>query len=224
MLHIRHVFAAAALAAAAACATPPDPGPPFADRLAAAEAAGNPYQVDAALTDLLNDTKISPANRADALYVRGDLRRQAGDNRRGAVEDMERALALAPDDPRAEGTWANLESTREEMQDLERRLGFMLTLPQWFDVAWMLGERETPALRYQVAGLSPNAWQTRKLQDAGYICGADGAGGPVQGAGDLREWLEGLTWCKALPAPPGAAEDAPVAADAEPEADAAQAG
>ena len=236
MRQTRLFLAAAALGLAAACATPPDPGPPFADRLAAAIAAGNPYQVDAALTGLLADTKISPADRADALYRRGDLRRQAGDNRRGAVEDMERALALAPEDPRATQVWADLEATREEKDALETRLGFMLTLPQWFDVAWMLGERDAPALRYQASGLSPNEWQTRKLQDAGFLCGADGAGGPAQGVGDTREWLADLTWCDPLPviaapdaapaaAPEEAAAEAPDAeAVAEPEADTAQAG
>lgn len=235
MRQSRFFLAAAAFGLVAACATPPDPGPPFADRLAAAVSAGNPYQVDAALTQILADTKLSPAERAEALYQRGDLRRQAGDNRRGAVEDMERALALAPDDPRATQVWADLETTRAEKDALETRLRFMLTLPQWFDVAWMLGERDAPALRYQASGLSPNEWQTRKLQDAGFLCGADGTGGPAQGVGDTRDWLADLTWCNPLPAvaepetaPAAVPEEAAAAPDAEvaaePEADTAQAG
>jgi len=68
-------------------------------------------------------------------------------------------------------------------------------LPEWFDVSWRLGERDTPVARYRSSGLSPTEDETRKLQEAGYVCGRDGKGGPVQGFGDLRSWLDGLTWC-----------------------------
>ena len=49
----RSFLAALMLAVAAACASAPEPAIPFSDRLAAAEAAPNPYQTDAALTALL---------------------------------------------------------------------------------------------------------------------------------------------------------------------------
>lgn len=218
MLQLRHFLAAAALAAAAACATAPEPTVPFAERLATAQAVGNPYQVDAALTELLADPKLAPADRAEALYQRGSLRRLAGDNRRGAVADLKAMLVLAPDHPRAEQAAVELDLAQSELDTLEPRLGFLLSLPNWFDVSWALGEREGPARRYQTAGLSPTEEQTRKLEDAGFICGEDGEGGPVQGAGDPRDWLEGLTWCDPAPQP----EAAPATADAAD--DAAQAG
>ena len=201
MRSYRSCLAALMLAAAAACATAPQPALPFADRLAAAEAAGNPYEVDAALTALLADPKLKTEERAEALYQRGSLRRLAGDDRRGAVADLEAMLALAPEHQRAGQAEIELDLARSDLEALEPRLSYMLTLPQWFDVSWTLGERDVPARRYHRAGLSPSEEQTRKLKDAGFICGADGEGGPVQGAGDQRAWLEGLTWCSPLPQP-----------------------
>lgn len=211
MLHIRHVVAAVVLAAIAACATPPEPVPPFAERLATAEAAGTPYQVDAALTALLDGPKLATAQRAETLYRRGVLRRLSGDDRRGAVADLQTMLALAPDHPRAEQAAVELNLAKSDLEALESRLSLMLTLPQWFDVSWALGERDGPARRYQVAGLSPTEDQTRKLKDAGFICGEDGEGGPVQGVGDTRDWLDGLTWCDPLPEPEAADVDAAMA-------------
>ncbi|HAE27079.1 MAG TPA: hypothetical protein DCG58_07960 [Hyphomonas adhaerens] len=197
----RSFLAALMLAVAAACASAPEPAIPFSDRLAAAEAAPNPYQTDAALTALLADPSLKQDERAEALYRRGSLRRLAADNRRGAVADLEAMLALAPDHPRAGQAEIELDLARSDLEALEPRLGYMLTLSQWFDVSWTLGDREAPALRYQKSGISPNEAQTQRLKDAGFICGADGAGGPVQGAGDPRDWLEGLTWCNPLSEP-----------------------
>jgi hypothetical protein len=199
MRNFRSCFAVLLLTVMAACATPPEPAAPFPERLVAAEAAGNPYEVDAALTVLLADPALAPADRAEAYYQRGSLRRLAGDDRRGAVADLQQVLTIMPTHPRAAQAKVELELTRSDLEALEPRLNYMLTLPQWFDVAWALGERDVPARRYQVSGISPTADQIRKLKDAGFVCGADGAGGPVQGAGEPREWLEGLTWCRPLP-------------------------
>lgn len=203
----RSLLAALMLGVAAACATAPEPAVPFADRLAAAESAGNPYETDAALAVLLVDPKLKSEERAEVLYRRGSLRRLAGDDRRGAVADLEAMLALAPEHERAGQAQIELDLARSDLDALEPRLAYMLTLPQWFDVSWALGEREAPARRYQKAGISPNAAQTQKLKDAGFICGPDGAGGPVQGTGDLREWLDGLTWCIPMPEPADAEAD-----------------
>lgn len=199
MRSYRSLLAALILAGAAACASAPEPAIPFADRLAAADAAGNPYQVDAALTALLADPKLKPAERAEVLYQRGSLRRLAGDDRRGAIADLEAMLALAPEHTRAGQAKIELDLARSDLEALEPRLNYMLTLPQWFDVSWALGEREVPAQRYQRAGLSPDEAQTQRLKDAGFICGTEGEGGPAQGAGDPRAWLDGLTWCNPLP-------------------------
>ena len=193
MRSYRSFLATLMLVAAAACASAPEPAIPFADRLAAAKAAGNPYQEDAALTQLLGDPQLKPEQRAEALYQRASLRRLAGDNRRGAVADFEAMLALAPDHPRAGQARIELDLARSDLEALEPRLNYMLTLPQWFDVSWTLGERDAPARRYQKAGISPDETQTQKLKDAGFVCGPDGAGGPVQGAGDARDWLDDLS-------------------------------
>jgi hypothetical protein len=199
MRNFRSCSAALLLAVMAACATPTEPAEPFPERLAAAEVAGNPYEVDAALTELLADPALAPAERAEAYYQRGSLRRLAGDNRRGAVADLQQVLTIAPAHPRAAQAQVELELAQSDLESLEPRLNYMLTLPQWFDVAWTLGERDVPARRYQVSGLSPSEDQVRRLRDAGFVCGPDGAGGPVQGAGEPREWLDGLTWCQPLP-------------------------
>ena len=70
MRSYRSFLATLMLVAAAACASAPEPAIPFADRLAAAKAAGNPYQEDAALTQLLADPQLKPEQRAEALYQR----------------------------------------------------------------------------------------------------------------------------------------------------------
>ncbi|MEZ5998188.1 MAG: hypothetical protein R3B98_05800 [Hyphomonas sp.] len=201
MPYIRTCLAVLALALATACASAP-PGPPFPERLAAARAAGNPYEMDAALTELLADQGLAPAERAEALYERGSLRRLDGDNRRGAVADFEEMLALAPDHPKAEQAEIELAQAKDDAAALEDRIVYLLTLSQWFDASWALGERDAPAERFRRSGLNPTEEQAHKLRDAGYLCGEDGDGGPVQTLGDPRPWLDGLTWCSASdPAP-----------------------
>ncbi|MEZ5947335.1 MAG: hypothetical protein R3C13_00250 [Hyphomonas sp.] len=197
---IRTSLAVFALALAVACASAPPPGPPFAERLAAAKAESNPYAMDAVLSELVADTSLATADRAEALYERGSLRRLDGDNRRGAVADFEDMLALAPDHPKAEQARIELGQAKQDADALEVRIQYLLTLSQWFDASWALGERDVPANRFRASGLNPNQTQTRKLQDAGFLCGEAGEGGPVQTLGDPRPWLEDMTWC----APPAA--------------------
>ncbi|MCA8902700.1 MAG: hypothetical protein KDA53_15785 [Hyphomonas sp.] len=203
MQRIHTLCAAFVLAAVAACATTPAvPAVPFAERFAAAQAAGNPYAMDAALTQLLADSSLDTYARAETLHARGTLRRLDGDNRPGSVADFEEMLALAPDHPKAEDARAQLDMVKADAEALQARLAYMLTLQQWFDTSWALGERDAPAERYRASGLSPNEETARRLSEAGYLCGEEGEGPPAQGVGDAREWLEGLTWCSAPePAP-----------------------
>ncbi len=198
-----HAFLATALCLfVASCATEPAGPvlPPFAEQFAAATAVENPYCRDTALTELLSRTDLSPADRAEALYERASLRRLDGNDRPGAVADYEALLVLAPAEDLAARAGVELVMTREDLAALQARLARLQSLPDWFSTTWSLGQRAAPALRYQKSGISPSERAVWDLQQAGFICDSTGEGGPVQGHGDHRDDLDGLTWCLALPA------------------------
>ena len=69
------------------CATAPpaDMGPAFEVAMSEAKSDTNPYEADKTLTALLDRSDLSTDQRARALYARGSLRRQASDDRPGAV-------------------------------------------------------------------------------------------------------------------------------------------
>ena len=127
----------------AACATAPaGMGPAFEQAMSAARADTNPYAADATLSDLLSSASLSDDQRALALYARGSLRRQAGDDRRGAVRDFEDMLKLAPDHPLVPNAKDELEFARSDVETIEAGLKRMLNLYQWFDSMWVLGDRD----------------------------------------------------------------------------------
>lgn len=180
----------------AACATvPAGMGPAFDTAMSHAKADTNPYAADATLSELLSNASLSDDQRARVLYARGSLRRQAGDDRRGAVRDFEDMLKLAPDHPLAPNAKEELAFARSDVDTIEAGLKRMLNLSQWFDSMWVLGDRDAAVARYRTSGLSPNAAEIVKLAAAGYVC-RDAAGNtPVSTLGDMRPDLENLYWC-----------------------------
>ena len=180
----------------AACATgPAGMGPAFGTAMSHAKADTNPYAADATLSELLSNASLSDDQRARVLYARGSLRRQAGDDRRGAVEDFEAMLKLAPDHPLVPNAKDELEFARSDVETIEAGLKRMLNLYQWFDSMWVLGERDVPVARYRKSGLSPNEAEIVKLAAAGYVCPDADGNLPVYTLGDMRPDLENLFWC-----------------------------
>ncbi len=170
-------------------------GPAFQTAMSDARSDTNPYAADATLSELLSNASLSDDQRARVLYARGSLRRQAGDNRRGAVEDFEAMLKLAPNHPLVPNAKEELAFARTDVETIEAGLKRMLSLTQWFDSMWVLGERDVPVARYRKSGLSPNEAEIVKLAAAGFVCRDAGGKTPVYTLGDMRPDLESLHWC-----------------------------
>ena len=193
--------ALAGVAFISACTTtpPPEPqGPPPESVIAEALIEADPYRAEARLSTLLARTDITTQQRADALYHRAGLRRLGAENRLGAADDYTEMLALAPDHALSEKARLELDYTREDIASLQAGLQRIMNLPNWFESAWVLGRHEEAAARYQRSGISPTPTQVAKLRARGFICGAEGEGGPVHQLGDERTDLEGVTWCRSL--------------------------
>ena len=180
----------------AACATgPAGMGPAFETAMSDARSDTNPYAANATLSELLSSASLSDDQRARVLYARGSLRRQAGDDRRGAVKDFEAMLNLAPNHPLASNAKEELEFARSDVETIEAGLKRMLNLAQWFDSMWVLGDHETAVARYRASGLNPNEAEIVKLAAAGFVCPDADGNPPVYTLGDMRPDLENLYWC-----------------------------
>lgn len=170
----------------------------FETDMATALSQADPYQADFMIGQILEWPDLSSEQKARALYHRGSLRRQTGNNRLGAVTDFEAMLALTPTHNLAGHARTELSYTRQDIQKLRNRLKRLLTHAEWFDAMWTLGERDQAAKRYQKARLSPTVAQVKALRATGHICDADGKGANVYQLGDRRSDLDGLKWCKPL--------------------------
>ena len=185
----------------AACATAPDPvdpGLPPETVIAQALSEQNPYTAERQLSGLLDRDTLTTEQKVQALYHRGSLRRQSADNRRGAVEDFEAMLALAPDHALAANARTELDYARTDVERIETSMNRFLNLPDWFDGMWVLGEHEAAVARFRDSGLAPTPEQVEKLIAAGYVCDADNPDARLHTYGDDRDDLKGLDWCAAL--------------------------
>tara|TARA_R110000787_G_scaffold8359_4_gene27917 strand:+ start:19966 stop:20574 length:609 start_codon:yes stop_codon:yes gene_type:complete len=182
----------------AACATAPaSMGPAFETAMVEARSNSNPYAADDTLSGLLENTNLSEDQRARALYARGSLRRQAGDDRRGAVEDFDAMLKLAPEHALAPNAREELAFAQTDVETIEVGLSRPLNLSQWFNSMWVLGEHAEAAERYRTSGLSPNEAELAKLVAAGFVCEDRNGAAPVHTMGDMRPDLENKHWCGA---------------------------
>tara|TARA_R110002033_G_scaffold117046_1_gene161227 strand:- start:101 stop:709 length:609 start_codon:yes stop_codon:yes gene_type:complete len=180
----------------AACATTPaGMGPAFDRALSDAKKDANPYAADDSLSKLLENASLSDDERARALYARGSLRRQAGDDRRGAVKDFEGMLKLEPAHPLVPNAKEELAFAKADVDTIEDGLKRMLNLFQWFDSKWVLGDHDDAADRYRESGLSPNETELARLVADGYVCDDKDGKAPVYTIGDIRPDLEHKHWC-----------------------------
>ena len=185
----------------AACATAPDPadsGPPPETIIAQALADSNAYEADAMLTELLARASLTKEQRVQALYHRGSLRRQAANDRLGAIEDFEALLALAPEHALAKNTRTELDYVRTDVESIKASMNRFLTLAQWFDGTWTLGDHDAAAARYRKSGLAPTPEQVETLIAAGYVCAAEDQDSMLHEYGDPRADLAGVEWCPEL--------------------------
>ncbi len=194
----------------AACETTPrapepDPLPAamtessFNAALASAKAYRNPYQAERQLSAILARRDLNTDMRARALFERGSLRRQGAANMKGAIADFDEMLRLAPSHSWANNARIERGYAQDWIKQLEqfRRTGRLQTIAAWFDDAWMMGERDKAAARYQRSGLSPTAKQVTQLTQTGYLCKGSGAGGALHKYGPPRSDLQNMFWCKA---------------------------
>lgn len=180
----------------AACATAPvGMGPAFETALAEARRDANPYAADDTLSKLLENASLSDDERVRAVYARGSLRRQAGDDRRGALEDFGAVLKLAPDHRLASNARQELAFTLADVEMIETALSRPLNLSQWFNSMWVLGAHAEAAGRYRKSGLSPNEAELAKLLADGFVCDDRNGAAPVYTLGDMRPDLEHKHWC-----------------------------
>ncbi|HAO35995.1 MAG TPA: hypothetical protein DEB28_17635 [Hyphomonas sp.] len=185
----------------AACATAPeaaDSGPPPETVIAQALADSNPYDAEAMLSELLALNSLTAEQRVQALYHRGSLRRQAADNRLGAIEDFEALLEIAPDHALAANARTELDYVRTDVEQIKVSMNRFLTLAQWFDGTWTLGGHEEAVARYRSSGLPPTPEQVETLVAAGYICEAGESDVRLHEFGEDRDDLTGLEWCADL--------------------------
>ncbi|MAN67117.1 MAG: hypothetical protein CME91_10770 [Hyphomonadaceae bacterium] len=185
----------------AACATAPeaaDSGPPPETVIAQALADSNPYDADRMLSELLARNSLTTEQKVQALYHRGSLRRQAANDRRGAIEDFEKLLKMAPDHALAANAKTELGYVRTDIDQIEASMNRFLTLAQWFDGVWTLGDHEEAVTRYRKSGLAPTPEQVETLTDAGYICKTKDSDARLHEYGDERDDLAGLEWCEDL--------------------------
>jgi hypothetical protein len=185
----------------AACATAPeatDTGPPPETVIAQALADPNPYDADGMLSKLLARDSLTTEQRVQALYHRGSLRRQAANDRLGAVEDFEALLKAAPSHALAANARTELDYVRTDVERIKASMNRFLTLAQWFDGTWTLGGHEEAVARYRASGLPPTPEQVETLKAAGYICDADESDARLHEFGEARDDLAGLEWCEEL--------------------------
>jgi hypothetical protein len=172
-------------------------GPAFDVALLDAKNDTNPYAADDTLSGLLENASLSDDERARALYARGSLRRQAGDDRRGAVEDFDEMLTLAPEHALAPNAREELAFAQIDVETIETGLRRPLNLVQWFDSMWVLGDHAEAAERYRKSGLSPTEAELAKLVADGFVCDDENGPAPVYTLGDMRPDLEHMHWCAA---------------------------
>ena len=195
---LRYVLPALILGFAACETTPPAPvtmeQTAFEEAYRLAEANLSPVSADEVLSDLLTTQVLSPAQRAELLYLRAEKRRAGKLNYPGAATDYEQFLNLLPEDARAASARSHLGALRAAIQSAQARLSRLQSIDDWFDDKVLLGNLPEAAARYQTSGLTPTERQVYTLREAGYIC-ATGLGEPVNNFGGLPAYAQDLTWC-----------------------------
>jgi hypothetical protein len=164
---------------------------------------------EAAFEGLLAREDLTGDQRLDLLYLRADKRWESRFNLPGAIEDLDRALALSPDDLRAGDAERRKVFAATEIEHAQRRLAQLQNLPDWFDDKTLMGDLDSAAERYRGSELTPTDAHLYLLREAGYVCDgpvtvtpADEAGveaahpvDPVHRHGPEPDYVAGAVWC-----------------------------
>lgn len=157
---------------AAACATVPTTMDPagFATQMEAVSENPSVFASNVALTALLLRDDLTPEQRADAHYARAETRFEGRYDLPGALEDYDAFAALLPEDTRTASVARRRVFVATEIENAQRRLARLQSLPDWFDDKVLMGEFEVAVARYRKAGLTPNDAQLYLLREAGFVC------------------------------------------------------
>ncbi|MEM9570826.1 MAG: hypothetical protein AAF996_05130 [Pseudomonadota bacterium] len=156
---------------------------------------------EAQISTFLARTDLTPAQRADVLFLRAEKRLDARYDLPGALADFDAFIAANPEDPRVGTAERRKIFARSEIDSAQRRLAQLQNLPNWFDDKVLMGDVEPAAARYRKSGLTPNAAHVYLLKEEGYICDSVGDDAspatphPVHNYGPLRDDVEGAVWC-----------------------------
>lgn len=172
----------------------------FRERMVIAKSTKPPSSAIEHFTKLIDSGELTQDMRIQALFERGSLRRGSGLNPGGALTDFDEVLALNPAHPLAPNARIERDYVANDLAAIHARRasGRLQTLAAWFDDAWLMGERDVAAKRYQTSGLSPTKRQVSLLISDSYICTSGGEGDAVYKFGNPRSDLDGLRWCRAL--------------------------
>lgn len=215
---IRIALASASLAILAACAsTVPDvppaeaPAAPVSEPAALAdnpfdlamntvsqlEAAGNEQVAIDRLTQLLGDTELTDAQRADVLWARAQLRYGEGNDVFGAIADLDALLEMESLEPQRQ---AEATEMRNTARGEATSLNFMLetgdlSRTERFEALFRLGEHQRAVDLMLETGLVPENAYLIDLYQIGYLCEGEEFGGPVYEATDLDGTARSLQYC-----------------------------
>lgn len=145
----------------------------YADVLSSAENHPNVFVGEALITELLNDTSLTPDEHARVLYARAQHRWKKSSNKVGAWEDFTQFAKLYPEDPYATNAGIEAGYVSDQISYIETQMDQLQTLSEWFEDAWELGERDYIVERFKRSGLTPEPAEIALLQSAGLICEND---------------------------------------------------
>jgi len=164
-----------------------------------------------AFADLLVRTDLTEDQVVDLLYLRADKRWEARYDLPGAVADLDRALLLRPEDPRAGTAERRKVFAATEIEHAQRRLARLQNLSNWFDDKTLMGDLDAGAERYRASELTPTDAQLYLLRESGYVCDAPPdaelenqatadadavpESDPVHLHGPEPDYVAGAVWC-----------------------------
>ena len=167
----------------------------FSDALSEAKADSAPFSGERKLTTLIDSDRVTPDQRARALYARASLRWKKTFDKTGAKSDFDEYVRLYPTAQFAESARVEAGYVQTEIRGAQSRLQTLQTLRDWFDDTWSLGKREEAAMRYYRSGLTPEPHQVYQLRAMGFLC--QGAGTKkVHNYGPITPDIRDLYWCK----------------------------
>ena len=178
-----------------ACETIPPTMDPALFATGTEQIATNPsaIAVDAALTDLLARTDLTPEQRVEVIFLRGDARWNEKYDLPGAIADFDTFVSLAPGDPRVSSVERDKVFAATEIENAQRRLAGLQNITDWFDDKVLMGDLDDGAVRYKQAGLTPTDLHLYLLREAGYVCSGDAA--PVHLHGPMPDHAADASWC-----------------------------